>query len=249
MGPQRFQSTLPAGEATHRPRRRQQWPPISIHASRGGSDGRRWAADDRAGHFNPRFPRGKRPENIGPLWAKSNFNPRFPRGKRQVCRRKKPGGFIISIHASRGGSDDKEAIMIDRYLRFQSTLPAGEATRMGKEVADRRVISIHASRGGSDRVLDSLAECKQVFQSTLPAGEATRYRCGARSHPEVISIHASRGGSDYPYPTLPIPTMHFNPRFPRGKRPIRADQYRPLPHYFNPRFPRGKRRRSTPTSR
>ena len=40
---------------------------------------------------------------------------------------------------------------------FQSTLPAGEATRNYNQVGLRRAISIHASRGGSDYTLPYLA--------------------------------------------------------------------------------------------
>ena len=79
---------------------------------------------------------------------------------------------------------------------FQSTLPAGEATRRPWPSGGCLTISIHASRGGSDygqQYIDDrnrgnfnprfprgkrLApkwwnEVSEIFQSTLPAGEAT----------------------------------------------------------------------------
>ena len=101
----------------------------------------------------------------------------------------------ISIHASRGGSDQR--VYCNRYPRygFQSTLPAGEATcdilsytynksisihasRGGSdkpaEFEDLQPgISIHASRGGSDKVKALKLQEECLFQSTLPAGEAT----------------------------------------------------------------------------
>ena len=107
----------------------------------------------------------------------------------------------------------------------------------------RMLISIHASRGGSDdiHVTQLIGSCD-------------------------ISIHASRGGSDCRHRShKPFP-LYFNPRFPRGKRPlIRVGSFTPtefqstLPAgeatthafrspdwriYFNPRFPRGKRQSS-----
>ena len=57
----------------------------------------------------------------------------------------------ISIHASREGSDPKQASHAESTSR----------------------ISIHASREGSDIPLRIHGICDQGFQSTLPAREAT----------------------------------------------------------------------------
>ena len=82
------------------------------------------------------------------------------------------GVQIISIHASRGGSDfEMTATRFGREI-FQSTLPVGEATAGRRAVRHDVIISIHASRGGSD----------------FPRGRFFRLI--------RISIHASRGGSD-----------------------------------------------------
>ena len=101
-----FQSTLPAGEATQSPR----------------------TPCEHPGDFNPRFPQGKRHrllncknyfltfqstlpagEATPTIFLSASmaryFNPRFPRGKRQVHHGKVRWEAIISIHASRGGSD------------------------------------------------------------------------------------------------------------------------------------------------
>ena len=80
-------------------------------------------------------------------------------------------------------------------ILFQSTLPAGEATRMNPAVPLTMMISIHASRGGSD-VTCHRSSLKKIFQSTLPAGEATRHCRWLSTGGQKISIHASRGGSD-----------------------------------------------------
>ena len=194
-----FQSTLPAGEATALQEELKKLDAISIHASREGSDAIRKKHTLTHTNFNPRLPRGKRPVRTGtgrhcleisihasrggsdpcPVWHSGPgryFNPRFPRGKRRICRRKS-----------------------QCLCKFQSTLPAGEATA-GLIICFRvSVISIHASRGGSDLWLYSLTPLKHGFQSTLPAGEAT-----AKSS------------------TAWFMASYFNPRFPRGKRPCKG---------------------------
>ena len=80
-----------------------------------------------------------------------DFNPRFPRGKRHGCCNHALNGGVISIHASRGGSDVLKPAFDAFGLEFQSTLPAGEATAKAPHYHPTQKISIHASRGGSDR--------------------------------------------------------------------------------------------------
>ena len=146
-----------------------------------------------------------------------DFNPRFPRGKRLRSLQRGRGVYRISIHASRGGSDFPVIICLPRQSisihasrggsdraravggagnkRFQSTLPAREATGFGLIVEVNGVISIHASREGSDSICRAsstnhsnfnprfprgkrpsfihVPTMSSLFQSTLPAGEAT----------------------------------------------------------------------------
>ena len=57
----------------------------------------------------------------------------------------------------------------------------------------------------------------------------------------TISIHAPREGCDIGGRTYRIDIIDFNPRTPRGVRPLPAlISTRALP-YFNPRTPRGVR--------
>ena len=125
--------------------------------------------------------------------------------------------------------------------RFQSTLPAREATlfrlfrviitaisihasREGSDLtedgADDAIvsISIHASREGSDRVFF----CKRSVKAGISIhasreGSDGRTRCRLL-RAAAISIHASREGSDAHGPRSLQSLTHFNPRFPRGKR-------------------------------
>ena len=56
----------------------------------------------------------------------------------------------------------------------------------------------------------------------------------------VISIHAAQEGCDLPADPAPRRVLHFNPRSPRGLRPISRRKSR-ISAYFNPRSPRGLR--------
>ena len=160
------------GEATYIVHHRLIQPEISIHASRGGSDIRRYSIWKLYDYFNPRFPWGKRPNTAPPCGSMETFQSTLPVGEATAALFHKYAGRTISIHASRGGSDVIPSLMLLRTLVFQSTLPVGEAT------------NDNSTRGSS-----------KAFQSTLPVGEATlfaRLQLSARG----ISIHASRGGSD-----------------------------------------------------
>ena len=103
---------------------------------------------------------------------------------------------MISIHASRGGSDQSGARHCPCRQIFQSTLPVGEATAGATVIAYIVGISIHASRGGSDPDKYVMRMGGWSFQSTLPVGEATR---------ESAEFDSAKN--------------YFNPRFPWGKRP------------------------------
>ncbi len=147
-----------------------------------------------------------------------NFNPRFPRGKRRLKHRITFAECVISIHASRGGSDFSFSSIFLTSFAFQSTLPAGEATSSNGR---RHSFGIFQSTlpAGEATVIVPDRVGQYQFQSTLPAGEATPFH---HPHEQLahISIHASRGGSDLALTTSLAAIVHFNPRFPRGKRPF-----------------------------
>ena len=124
----------------------------------------------------------------------------------------------ISIHAPRGGSDQKNYVIKGRTL-----------------------ISIHAPRGGSDIPFLVASSRSWHFNPRSPWGERLlrlpifllnpsnfnpRSPWGERpSHatlcltPLSISIHAPRGGSDGTFPPFPSSVRYFNPRSPWGERP------------------------------
>ena len=100
---QAFQSTLPRGERHYRIGRDGACQRVSIHAARAGSDqleplattmpaqfqstlprGQRRCGYrcSRSTCFNPRCPRGERPEHLSQTLRSLSFNPRSPRGQR-----------------------------------------------------------------------------------------------------------------------------------------------------------------------
>ena len=221
--PFKFQSTLPAGGATFVRIFQFKQSVISIHAPRGGSDVRHPAEDQRFGVISIHAPRGgsdkirKRPDGLH-----GHFNPRSPRGERH--RQK-----------SRISSGD---------LKFQSTLPAGGATRSGPESPMARShISIHAPRGGSDTQSASCTTgIPKYFNPRSPRGERLTDLSNATSATINISIHAPRGGSDEKIQECLEPTKIISIHAPRGG----SDQRRSLwlsgsLGNFNPRSPRGER--------
>ncbi len=169
--------------------------------------------------FNPRSPRGERLYMLTEGHsAPKDFNPRSPRGERPPClhliyheRRisihaprggsDPPGNIymckiMISIHAPRGGSDLFVADDTGHREIFQSTLPAGGATRPSMILLNRSVkFQSTLPAGGATRRVKIL-RVLLAFQSTLPAGGATPLH-GLLCRCSLISIHAPRGGSDY----------------------------------------------------
>jgi len=168
-----FQSTLPARGATSRSVRRPQSTAVSIHAPRAGSDSRGSASSSRPWGFNPRSPRGERPEGLRGLAWPIEFQSTLPaRGATYQHKH----GYIklhVSIHAPRAGSDGARRTFRNRNKVFQSTLPARGATgRLG------------ASRATTRR-----------FNPRSPRGERPAHADGDSTGGNV-SIHAPRAGSD-----------------------------------------------------
>ena len=167
----RFQSTLPAREATSGSGQIMCPGRISIHASCKGSDHSAGWCRYPGQYFNPRFPRGKRPLSWLQPFLLPIFQSTLPAGEATTTSLASITDFI-----------------------FQSTLPAGEATNTWGLHQYPTVISIHASRGGSD-VLKWLTTLMPLISIHASRGGSDT---PPSRMPFVlrISIHASRGGSD-----------------------------------------------------
>ena len=85
----------------------------------------------------------------------------------------------------------------------------------------------------------------RMFQSTRPARGATVSPDTHAFDPEAVSIHAPRAGRDSVISGPSVFGSCFNPRAPRGARPV-PEGTRCVEYSFNPRAPRGARR--TPSS-
>ena len=114
--------------------------------------------------------------------------------------------------------------LLNRHMRFQSTLPGWGATGGRRPVRHPAHISIHAPRMGSDRPPRRVVTAFRIFQSTLPGWGATNPQTLGNTlylfqstlpgwgatfrHPFCfpsicISIHAPRMGSDSAYSSVP----------------------------------------------
>ena len=78
------------------------------------------------------------------------------------------------------------------------------------------------------------------FQSTLPSRGATELRW-RKIIIRNISIHAPLAGSDMIFSVKVKRVRNFNPRSPRGERPVGGNRKTHPTYYFNPRSPRGER--------
>ena len=211
----RFQSTLPAREATSGSGQIMCPGRISIHASCKGSDHSAGWCRYPGQYFNPRFPRRKRLNSHEMKTQFIGFQSTLPAGEatHMVAWAKRNSKFQSTLPA---GEATTRVYHYFIKARFQSTLPAGEATFVLATTVPVAHISIHASRGGSD-VGDFFSKCSPVdFNPRFPRG---------KRHGQGTSM---------------IQDINFNPRFPRGKRPPPLLQALRI-SYFNPRFPRGKR--------
>ena len=172
--------------------------------------------------------------------SKSGFNPRPPRGGRPEGRVQVVGVDGVSIHAPRAEGDpfpvrSRSArdcfnprpprggrLLMVFYRRvtreFQSTPPARRATHDFVDRLHEGQVSIHAPRAEGDRLAPRITSLLIWFQSTPPARRATSAGC-----------------------CCPPARCRFNPRPPRGGRRGRRRWPRRPPRGFNPRPPRGGR--------
>ena len=194
-------------------------------------------------HFNPRTPRGVRREahydwsasyiisihapregcdamGGGVAWLSLYFNPRTPRGVRRAGAGCSGGGQPIfqSTHPARGATwrslDAMEPIVISIHAPREGCDRAGTETHQSGQP-----ISIHAPREGCDAAQPFRPQGRPQFQSTHPARGATP-KSGDSISSTRISIHAPREGCDFNSWTASVYKWHFNPRTPRGVRPV-----------------------------
>ena len=192
--------------------------------------------------FNPRTPRGVRPDAGGAdtvyVWRFQSTHP--ARGATQH-NSDLADHFGISIHAPREGCDAEKISNITKPTNFNPRTPRGVRQSFCSVLRPKKPISIHAPREGCDnRLLTDI--CKdgdfnprtprgvrhwtawdgppeEGFQSTHPARGATN-EFPERLRRLRISIHAPREGCDKGTSGTNRWIADFNPRTPRGVRPV-----------------------------
>ena len=144
-----------------------------------------------------------------------DFNPRFPRGKRPSRLQSFTMADMISIHASRGGSDQNVLQRQSRCLHFNPCFPRGKRRPVVSHHVVFIHISIHASREGSD-----LKPINSFVLGSISI-HASREGSDGACHPflpsSVISIHASRGGSDNRQERRRLGVKKFQSTLPAGE--------------------------------
>ena len=146
-------------------------------------------------HFNPRSPRGERHWSYAVWRTSTQFQSTLPAGGATMTIHQNDKDARISIHAPRGGSDQKATTEFDA-----------------------KAISIHAPRGGSVLLLVQIIPHRITdFNPRSPRGER-QIACKCKRKGIQISIHAPRGGSDLRGVHSALQTTDFNPRSPRGER-------------------------------
>ena len=169
---------------------------------------------------------------------------------------------MISIHVPREGHDIAPCALVAKATDFNPRAPRGARPLRFAFQMQRFMISIHVPREGHDCTFPPTKSLWFPFQSTCPARGTTPPAAKAEAG-YFISIHVPREGHDYDinHSWLCLQS-NFNPRAPRGARPLRSPSDTALPLFqstcpargttvsmlpfsgqanFNPRAPRGAR--------
>ena len=192
---------------------------ISIHAPREGCDSLLVCTRSACVPFQSTHP--ARGATRGWVWCsprRRNFNPRTPRGvRRPEPQRLKPMSDF-NPRTPRGVRPPTKGIMLGGFF-----------------------ISIHAPREGCDSRCPQPELPKTQFQSTHPSRGATRISTHCCVTCTFQSTHPARGATRCSRGCLDT-RSNFNPRTPRGVRPLFVSAFDQYDYDFNPRTPRGVRR-------
>ena len=131
-----------------------------------------------------------------------------------------PHDLEISIHALREEGDSAWTAAPPSRQNFNPRPPRGGRRELHLGQARLCKISIHALREEGDLLYQRERRRSRIFQSTPSARRATVgvARLGDRL---IISIHALREEGDGRTDCRPRYPWNFNPRPPRGGRPVR----------------------------
>ena len=156
------------------------------------------------------------------------------------------------------------AFRLSLFLLFQSTLPAGGATKRSTAEKARRLyfnprsprgerlkwyhvidrdtrISIHAPRGGSDSRLKLCEEASDCISIHAPRGGSDGYSATGKQASSAFQSTLPAGGATLPFRAYCL-IWNISIHAPRGGSDTGPMPYGGHRHNFNPRSPRGERR-------
>ena len=214
-----FQSTHPARGATAGGPEVRRSKHISIHAPREGCD-----------------------QGVGVVLTKTaEFQSTHPaRGATTRTSTAQANVRFQSTHPARGATAHKRD-HARRILYFNPRTPRGVRPPTKGIMLGGFFISIHAPREGCDSRCPQPELPKTQFQSTHPARGATRISTHCCVTCTFQSTHPARGATRCSRGCLDT-RSNFNPRTPRGVRPLFVSAFDQYDYDFNPRTPRGVRR-------
>ena len=124
----------------------------------------------------------------------------------------------ISIHVPREGNDAEDRGGRQEHHHFNPRSPRGERRKTPWAITSTGNFNPRSPRGERPfRITAYLSP--ELFQSTFPARGTTQHSCKAGTTPK-ISIHVPREGNDLGAYSSIRYGFHFNPRSPRGERPV-----------------------------
>ena len=145
--------------------------------------------------FNPRPPRGGRPNGPSHHHRLSAFQSTPPARGATSLRRADRVRQYISIHAPREGGDAVTVLEMSSISVFQSTPPARGATLLDKCGWHIREISIHAPREGGDEREFIGAQVPYDFNPRPPRGGRHRGLASAGAPSKFQSTPPARGAT------------------------------------------------------
>ena len=154
--------------------------------------------------------------------SRRHFNPRPPRGGRPQRWKEKKLYNYISIHAPREGGDRAFLYAPARHQIFQSTPPARGATWWDTGVVGNYThFNPRPPRGGRRCPRQHTSQSTGHFNPRPPRGGRRRRICSAGWCLRFQSTPPARGATLHTKQD-PMELYHFNPRPPRGGRQQRC---------------------------
>ena len=163
----------------------------------------------------------------------------------------------ISIHVPLAGNDAPSSEISAEASTFQSTFPSRGTTFLALLTGKNHVISIHVPLAGNDSGAFAVINLDKNFNPRSPRGERLKLYGNGRAMDEFqstfpsrgttlpnhseqkrrqISIHVPLAGNDIQSEPATRKIFHFNPRSPRGERPLRTAHFL-TPFLFQSTFP------------